>query len=102
MTSAAPWRLCSWLSEGGHASARKLRLLACAWARRVLPLANKKRARLALEAAGLHADGLLTEEELRQAHKQARAVLVGHYGGDAVGACASAADPDCVLTLVLV
>jgi hypothetical protein len=55
LTCAAPWRLCSWLSDTGRTDDRKVWLLACACARRVLPLANKKRARLAVEAAELYA-----------------------------------------------
>jgi hypothetical protein len=56
---------------------------------------------LALQAAELYADGLLDEEDLRQAHQQARAVLGGHYGEDVVGACADAAELECIPALVL-
>ena len=72
---SGPHRLFSWLSSDAHVSDRKLRLLACA--RRVLHLANKKRARQAVEAAELYADGHLSEAGLRRARRRAEAAAPG-------------------------
>jgi hypothetical protein len=46
-------------------SERKRRLLACAFARRVLPLIPEERYRLAVETAERYADGMADEAELR-------------------------------------
>src|SRR5260370_13455527 len=51
---------------------RKLRLFACACARRVWPLLADERSRRAVEAAEGHADGLVSDAELERAWQGAR------------------------------
>src|SRR5947209_19957412 len=50
---------------------RKLRLFACACARRVWPLLTDERSRRAVEAAEGYADGLVSDPELDRAWKAA-------------------------------
>jgi hypothetical protein len=51
---------------------RKLRLFACACARRVWPLLADERSRRAVEASEGYADGLVSDAELERAWKEAR------------------------------
>jgi hypothetical protein len=56
---------------GDRASERKLRLLACACARRIWPALKDKRTRKAIEIAEKHADGLAREKQLASAREGA-------------------------------
>jgi hypothetical protein len=53
----------------GKASARKLRLIACACCRRIWHLYEDVWSPLAVEVAERHADGLVTEEQMILAHR---------------------------------
>src|SRR4051794_2966990 len=60
-----------WLKEAGGADPRKLRLCACAWARKMWPaLGHKSHGRL-IELAEDFADGLISAEELAEAREVA-------------------------------
>jgi hypothetical protein len=74
MMDEATWAACTdsfamlnFLHEGGRASDRKLRLVCCALCRQVWHHLADERYRAAVEVAERHADGLASDEELREA-----------------------------------
>jgi hypothetical protein len=74
--TGAQWTTCTNPHEllaylGDQASERKLRLLACACARRIGPLLTDKRTRNAIEVAERFADGLADEKKLTRASEAA-------------------------------
>ncbi len=66
-----PQPMLEFLRTGGRENRRKLRLFAVACCRRVWPLLDDERSRLAVEAAELYADGLASEQDLQEAHQLA-------------------------------
>src|SRR5437868_4793189 len=55
----------------GRAGGRKLRLFACAYARRAWPRLSDRRSRRGIETSESYADGLVEERELRAAWQAA-------------------------------
>jgi hypothetical protein len=90
---APPAQMLSYL--GSKASARKLRLFACAACRRIWFLLRDQRSRQAVEVSEHFADGLASQEELGRAAavalEAARALTEGQLGWNAAQTAAAAA-----------
>jgi hypothetical protein len=74
LTGTDPDRMLAFLLSGQvplRAPYRKLRVLACAFCRRIEDLLVDERSRLAVDVSERFVDGLATEEELQRAHKAA-------------------------------
>ncbi len=92
--TGAKWTTCTNPHElliylGNQASERKLRLLACACARRIGALLTDKRTRNAIEVAERFADGLADEKQLTRASEAATnavkkvTIKTGEFAGQA-------------------
>ena len=74
------------------ASDRKLRLFACACCRRIWHLLSNEIGRSAVQAAGLHADGLISNEELNGARARAEVARVNPPVPDSAAFCTTWVD----------
>jgi hypothetical protein len=74
LAGADPHRAMVWVRESGKVSDRRLRLFATAYCRRYRNVFDDPRSRKAVEIAELYADGLATEIQRKEAHRNARKV----------------------------
>jgi hypothetical protein len=81
------------LHQERRASARKLRLFACACVRRVLDLADHPSSRRAIKVAEAFADGLQSSKELREAYSALQSQSQATDQGQVILAVSWAANP---------